>query len=176
MTATHLHLVLNHLPLFGLLAAMIPLGVGLARGTRELLLVGLLMGALFGAVTPVVVFTGEEAEESLEEFLDSDSLAWLETHEERAEVAAPVVYAAAILCLLGLAALVKDRTPRLQRPVGGVCALGLCLSLAALGWVGQAGGQIRHPELRGGADGADPIAGQAAAAVHDHHHDDLDDD
>lgn len=149
MTAAHLHLILNHLPLFGLLAALVPLvAAGLFQRSRELVLVGLAMGALFGAATPLVVLSGEEAEERIEAGLDAAGRQWLHIHEERAEVVAPLVYVTAGLCLAGLVAL--RRRPEWQRPVAGTASGALLVAVVALGWVGAAGGQVAHPELRPG--------------------------
>ncbi len=61
-----------------------------------------------------------------------------------------MLYAAAGLLTVGLGVLSRSRHPALPRALGagglGVCAV----SFATLAWVAEAGGKIRHPELRDG--------------------------
>lgn len=156
MTPEHAHLVLVHLPIVGLLAAAVPLAWGVLRTDRTATALGLALAALFALATPLVVASGDGAEDRLEHgqgplALDPAGQRWLEVHEERAEAGAVVLYVAAGLLAASLGVLGKMRHPALPRGLGAgglaVCAL----SFATLAWVAEAGGKIRHPELREGS-------------------------
>lgn len=160
MTPEHLHLVLVHLPIVGLLAALIPLGWAVLRRDRTAAALGLAIAAAFALVTPLVAATGDRAEERLEHAPppfgpDLAGGRWLEVHEERAEAGAIVVYVAAGLLAVGLAALVKrPEQPALTRALAAGGLVTCALSLATLVWVADAGGKVRHAELRADAGAA----------------------
>lgn len=165
MSPEHVHVVVVHLPIVGLMAALIPLAWAVLRRDRTSAALGLAIAAAFALVTPLAAQSGERAEERLEHAsgalaLDPASDHWMEEHEERAEVGAVVLYVATGVLALGLLVLLKrPDDPRWTRGIAaagvGTCVLGLVL----LGWVANAGGMIRHPELRGDGGG-----GAAAAA------------
>lgn len=161
MSPEHAHLVLVHLPIVGLIAALLPLAWGVLRKDRSAVGIGLVMGALFALTTPLVVAAGDGAEERLEHAagptaLDPDGGRWLEAHEERGEVGAVVLYVAAGLLVIGVGVVARKDAPAWTRGAGAA-ALGVCaVSIAALAWVAEAGGKIRHPELR---DGPAPAVG-----------------
>lgn len=173
MTPEHLHLVLVHLPIVGVFAALVPLAWGVLRKDRTSVGLGLAMAAAFALVTPLLMASGEAAEERLEHGrgpspLDAAGEQWMEVHEERAEVGAVVLYVAAALFAAGLVAVVKKGDPAWTRGVGaGALGVG-AVSVLALVWVADAGGKIRHPELRGGPA---PSA-QGGGAGEGHEHDD----
>jgi peptidoglycan/LPS O-acetylase OafA/YrhL len=151
MPPENLHAALNHMPLVGLAAACIPLLYGLLRREKHVIVAGLLTCLVFAAATPLVMKTGEEAEERFEHgpiatLLDADGEKLLHEHEERAERVVLLVYATGLLALVGL--IVIWRKEKLAPWVGGLVLL-LCLASAgAVAWVAKAGGEIRHPEFR----------------------------
>jgi hypothetical protein len=166
VTPEHAHLILVHLPLVGLFAAVIPLTWGALRRDRTSTLLGLVLAGLFALTTPLVTEMGERAEERLEHAtgplaLDREGARWLHEHEERAETGAVVLYIAGGLFVAGVVAGARWSQPAVTR---GLAAGGLVLcvgSIAALAWVADAGGKIRHPELREG------VAAPAGAVLHD---------
>lgn len=172
MTPEHAHAILNHLPLIGLAAAAVPLLLGLVRKDLGAVRAGLLTCFLFGAATPVVMSTGEEAEERLEHgqipgaSFDDATEQWLEEHEERAEKVAIALYATTVLALGGLIALWKR--PTWRAPVAAGALVAIVASTALTAWVAGAGGRIRHPEFRPAAAGAPPATPAAHADDHEH--------
>lgn len=171
MTVEHLHLALNHLPFLGAAFALIPLLIGLFTGSRTTLIAGLLIAALAGWTTPLVMYTGEEAYDRYEKgpvaaFLDAKAEHYLEEHEERAEAGAKVMYASAVVATIGL--LAAARNARWTR-YAAMASVALCLASVAAGvWIAEAGGKIRRPDFRG--------AGMAAtlSETHGDDHDDHD--
>ena len=147
MDPVHLHLMLNHLPVVGMLFAMGLLAFGLLRSSD--LLVKTAFGALvFVALVAIPAYmTGEPAEEIAEK-LPEVSERVIEPHEEAAKFAIGATLAVGTLALAGL---VKFRRQAL--PPGIALSL-LALSVAAAGtlaWTANLGGRIRHPEIRGDA-------------------------
>jgi hypothetical protein len=100
LSPAHLHLVLNHIPVLGtLLFAPLVLLWGLARGSRDVTQVGILLAVILAVTAVPIYLTGEPAEEQLEgqSWFDETRV---EAHEERAEAGLIVVL------LTGAAALV----------------------------------------------------------------------
>ncbi len=145
MTAAHWHLLLNHLPVIGVLVGTLVLAIAVTRRNEDLTKVSLAILASAAALTIPVYLTGEPAEEIVEH-LPGVSESLIKNHEEAAEIAAVTVAVLGTLCL-GL--LLYARRGRL---IPRSAALGaLLLSLAATVLLARAahlGGTIRHPEIR----------------------------
>lgn len=178
MSPEHVHVVVVHLPIVGLLAALIPLAWAVVRRDRTSAALGLAIAAAFALATPIAAASGEGAEERLEhasggQALDAASEAWLETHEERAEGVAVVLYVATAALLAGLVVLLRrGEDPAWTRAIAAGGLATSVVGVALLAWVANAGGMVRHVELRPAPDTADT----AAAAVtrgqdHDAHDD-----
>ena len=145
MNPAHLHLMLNHVPLFGALAVTILCAAALLKRQQGLARGGLFVAVLAAIVSLAVYLTGEPAEEMVEN-LPGVSEAVLETHEEIALVATVVLGAFGVLALVSLFALRHGVTMRFTRIL---LALSL-LPLAAIAYTAYLGGQIRHSEIRTG--------------------------
>jgi hypothetical protein len=144
MNVPHLHLILNHLPIFGSAFAAILLAIAMMRRSSELTRVALGTMVIMGVASVVVFLTGEPAEELVED-LAGISRGAIEIHEELA-LAATV--AAGTLAALSMAALVGWR--RRAVPQWGRAALlaGATIVCLTMGVTGYFGGRIRHTELR----------------------------
>lgn len=143
----HLHLLLNHLPIFGAVFGVLLLAVGLVRRSSELTRVSLGFLALLGVASVVVFLTGEPAEEAIEHMPDF-SKGLVERHEDAALVATIVTGTLGALALASLIVYRRRALPRWLTTLGLVAALG---STAAMGYAANLGGQIRHTEIRAGA-------------------------
>lgn len=149
MNAPHWHLVLNHLPVVGMLFGTGLLAFAVWRKSEELL------RTIFGflvvvALTGVPVYlTGEPAEMSIMEAPGFEE-ALANAHHRAATVALTAVL---IVGAVALAALLFFRkTPVLPRWVKWV-VLGLAIAATALlGRTANLGGKIRHPEIRSDAE------------------------
>ena len=166
MSAVHLHLMLNHLPVVGTLIGILLLAVALLRRSSELAKVTLGLFALLGAASLAVFLTGEPAEELVEK-LPGFSESITHAHEEVAELATIVMVGFGVLALGALAVYRRRALPR------WVTAGGLAVALAAgglMGYTGYLGGQVRHTEVRGGTVAAapgEPSGAAGARAEHD---------
>jgi uncharacterized membrane protein len=157
MNAAHLHLIVNHLPLFAALFGGVILAVGLLRNQEALTKTGLVLAVLTGIAAFVAVETGERAEEIAEEVpgVVEDTI---HEHEEAAEAA---LFASILLGVVALAALiVPERRATLKR----AATIGsLVLSLVAFGLIGRAanlGGFVRHTEIANVSAGASSEHGE----------------
>jgi hypothetical protein len=159
MNAAHIHLMLNHVPLFGAAAVTILFVVALAMRQQGVARAGLVIAILTALVAIVVYLTGEPAEELVEN-LPGISETVMETHEEIALVATLVVGAFALVALYGLFAFRHGVSMGFTR----ILLVLSLLPLAAVGYTAYLGGQIRHSELRPAAVGA-PGAGEAGSEV-----------
>ena len=156
MNAAHIHLMLNHVPLFGAVAMTILFVIALALRQQGVARAGLVVALLTAVVGIVVYLTGEPAEELVEN-LPGISEAAMETHEEIALVATLVLGAFALVALYGLFAFRHGVSMGFTK---SLLILSL-LPLAAIAYTAYLGGQIRHSEIRPAAVGA-PVGGEAA--------------
>jgi uncharacterized membrane protein len=144
MTITHLHLILNHLPVIGILIGIGLAAVALLRKSDDLAKASFALFGVFGITAIFVYLTGEPAEELVRD-LPGFSEAVTERHEQ---VALPATVAAGLLGVVALVTLARVRRAALKR---GVISGVLVAALAAeglMGYTAYLGGQIRHTEVR----------------------------
>ena len=146
MSAAHLHLMLNHIPLLGLVFGAALLAYGLWRGAEDVQKASLGLLAVAGLSAIAVYLTGEPAEEIVEGLAGVSHDA-IEAHEEWGWYALIAGIATGVGALGTL--LVGWGRERLGR---GAVVLTLVLALLSSGLIGYTanlGGKISHPELRG---------------------------
>lgn len=144
MNWPHIHLLLNHAPLFGAVFGTLLLALALWR-RQELTHTALYVLVFSGFAAIVVFLTGEPAADALANAPE----ALVDRHEDLAGVATILTGLAAAAALLAL--LIPPRFGALARWMNGtVLALALGAS-ALLAWTANLGGQINHPEIRRGA-------------------------
>ncbi len=147
MNGAHLHLILNHIPVFGLLFGLIILAAAQLRRNRDLARTGMVTLVAIAIITIPVYLTGEPAVDIVQH-MPGISKEILERHEWAALVAILLTEIVGIIALVGL---VVYRPPK-GTPDWFLPAL-LFLCLVAVGWVGwtsSVGGQISHEEARPG--------------------------
>ncbi|HEX3233975.1 MAG TPA: hypothetical protein VHR41_07240 [Gemmatimonadales bacterium] len=149
LSAAHLHLVLNHIPVLGtMLFAPLVLLWGLVRGSRDGTQIGLLLTVLLAVTAIPIYLTGEPAEEQLENqpWFDKQRV---EAHEERAEAGLIAVLVTGAVAVAGLW-LARGGQPQ-RRSLTGVVLVGLLVSAVLFALAAIEGGQIRHDEIRAAA-------------------------
>lgn len=146
MSAAHWHLVLNHIPLLGILFGAILLAYGLWRGQEQVQKASLGLLAVAGLAIIAVYWTGEPAEEVVEGMAGVSHDA-VEAHEEFAWYG----FVAGIATGVGaLGALLYGALRRRLVRWTAVATLVLALvSVGLIGYTANLGGKINHPELRG---------------------------
>jgi hypothetical protein len=143
MNPAQIHLMFNHIPLFGAAVASLLLAYALARrhaAYQRLAYVILVAAAL---ATPIVFFSGHETEEKVEHLIGVAE-SRIHAHEEAGEAAA---IGMVILGVLSAAQLVLGAMPNAAKWRGRgafVVLLGAVLAWAWIGWTAHLGGLIRH--------------------------------
>ena len=167
MNDAHLHMVVNHFPIigiilgFGILIAGMFLKNNSVKNTAYCLFI---VGAIFAAVS---MATGEGAEEMVED-MPSVGHKIIHEHEEMAEKLAIVLYLLGIVSIAGLYTNIKKHS---QAKLVSF----LALTIAAVGIflgkeTGTTGGEVRHTEIRANA-GATSEATQSGGEEHEEHED-----
>lgn len=145
MSSAHLHLMLNHIPLFGLLFGGGLLFYALARGSDLVTRIAMVFFVIAGLGAGATYLTGEGAEEVVEDLAGVTHSA-IEAHEELGFYALLVT---AVLGVLSLLFLFWYRSRSIPRAVSvGLLVLTL-IGIGVVGYTAYTGGQINHPELRG---------------------------
>lgn len=140
------HLLVNHLPIVGLLAGAIALFVGLCTRRRVAQVPALVVIFLMAGSAYFVFQTGEAAHSAVRPAVDDMGNYWLDAHLDRARLGIYGYYVLAALALISL--LAPLRWPRSATPLGW-SLLALTLVTVAVGaWIAQPGVYIRHAEVR----------------------------
>jgi hypothetical protein len=149
----HVHLMINHFPVVGVLGGILLLGYALARKSAELRMVSLGVFVLIALITIPVFLTGEGAEGVVKK-IPGVTETYIGRHEELAELSLVLMEILGGLALTGLIWLKRKGTIPLF-----IMILVLVISLitaAVVGFTANLGGQIRHTEIRDAASSAVP--------------------
>lgn len=160
LSATHLHLMLNHVPVLGTVFVLIVLLWGLIRHSREITSLGLLFTVILALATIPVYLTGEPTEHQQRRaaWFDKDRA---HEHEEKAERGFIAVLATGAVALGALFLRRGGRTGR--GTVTGLAAAGVAMSAVLFALAALEGGEIHHEELRPGAVNTAPASEPAPA-------------
>ena len=143
----HLHLLTNHIPIFITLSGLIALGLAYLwknDAVRRAALVLLFIGIAGGIVT---YWLGGQAYKPVRGLADETGQDWLDLHMERAEKVIWLFWLGAVAAAAALLmAWRKSRFALIATLLAG--ALGAA-TLGVSGWIADAGGKIRHSEIRG---------------------------
>lgn len=164
LTSEHVHVLLNHLPLVGLMVAVLVLVAALVLRNRLAVVLGLaLVGLTSGTAWPVIE-SGQSSYVRVRELADEEGKAHLRHHMVLAERWDKLYYATAVVAALGLLAAWK--WPRGFHALALAAAVLAVASLVAGAVIANAGGKVRHPEFRTGP----PAPENHADGDHDHTH------
>ena len=158
MNWAHVHLLLNHVPVIGVVFGFLLLLLGVVRKSDELKKAGLGALVVVGALAVPTYLTGEPAEEIVRD-LPGVSRALIEQHEEAAMFA---LISAGILGLVSLGILLYFRAPKPLPAWSMTAALLISFwTLTVMVRTAYLGGQIRHSEIRSASQPAPPVEQQA---------------
>lgn len=143
MNQAHLHLIIVHIPIVLVPAALVLYSIGCRWSSKPLQLVALNAFALAAVFAGCAFLLGEGAEEIVERMAGVAESA-IESHEESAEVAIWLTIALGVTSLANLISF-KFAIKRARLFVVPVILLGM-VSSASLAYTAQEGGKIRHPE------------------------------
>jgi hypothetical protein len=162
MNEAHLHLMINHLPIFGMVIATFILLAGILRNNTHVIRTGLVLAIVAGLAILPSNGTGEGAEDVLEQAGFAEHT-YIHRHEELAETALITGLIAAAWAIVTLVSEMRGlRLTKTFRLVALVLLLGNTMLLQR---VGTTGGEIRHTEIRDASNA--PPAGDHDD--HEHH-------
>lgn len=147
LQAEHLHLLTNHIPIFVTLSGLIVMGLSLFwkdRSTRRAGLVLILLGTTGGIAT---YWLGEQAYKHVRGLADEIGQDWLDLHLERADNIIWLFWLAAVAAVAAL--IIEWKMPRWALLSTLLATALAAATLGASGWIADAGGKIRHTEIRG---------------------------
>ncbi len=140
------HLLVNHLPLIGLLAGALTLAVALLTRRAVAQIPALVLIVLMAASAFLAFETGEAAYKPARASLDDPGVDWLDIHYDRAHLGIGVFYATGALAIAALLAPLK--WPRSRPWLAAAVLLACLLSLLVGAWIAQAGGYASHAAIR----------------------------
>jgi hypothetical protein len=152
LNAPHLHLVLNHAPLFGTLFGLGLLTYGLLYKSNHARIAGYAVLIIAALGTVPVYLSGSQSEDAIEK-LPGVAKTLIDEHEDAATISLIVILAAGALAAISW--FLDARRAKLSRAAAVVTfALGI-VALASFGYTALLGGQIHHPEIRPGSASTD---------------------
>lgn len=153
--AAHWHLVLNHLPVVGSMAALLLLAWAWIKNTDDLKRTAVASLVLVALVTIPAFLTGEPSERHIQG-LQGVSPRWMSNHEELAEVALWVAIGVGAAALGAL--IVFRKRHSFPRWATGVLLLACLVVCGFMLRTANYGGKIRHAEIRKySAPAAEPL-------------------
>lgn len=153
MDSTHLHLLLNHFPIIGTIIGSGIMAYGYFTQSEPTKKAALLTWVTMALCAIPVFLTGEPAEEMVEG-LPGVSEALIGEHEEAAELAIWVMEALGLLSLLAL--FLKFKQESTGKMIMGITFALSMITFGLMARTGYLGGQIRHSEIRSGANNSVP--------------------
>ena len=148
MDQTHIHLLINHLPVFGSILGAVVLAQGMWRKSSSTIIAAYTLFIISALGGGIAYLTGEPAEETIENIQGINEI-MLEEHEEFAIVALISFIVLGVASLIGM--YVEMRQLRISKNVAVLMLLISIISFGLVGWTGLLGGQIRHTEINASA-------------------------
>jgi hypothetical protein len=142
MNLAHVHLILNHVPIFTIPVSFIFFIYSLRKKNEDLKRFSLFVLLLTALSVIPVYFTGEPAEKLIED-LPGVNEKNIENHEEAAEVALILTLASGGLALL---ALVFPKNEKLNHYLPRILFITTLAATVSLGYTAGLGGKVRHSE------------------------------
>jgi uncharacterized membrane protein len=145
MNDAHLHMVVNHFPIIGIILGLGVLIIGFFLKNNSIINTAyglLIVSAIFAAIS---MTTGDGAEEMVEDF-PSIGKKIIHEHEEMAEKLALVLYVLGFSSITGLYLNIKKHSKSYLISVLAI-AIGI-LGVYLAQKTGTTGGEIRHTEIR----------------------------
>ena len=142
----YIHVLLNPLPVYGLLVGWVGLVIGLALRSRRAQIATLSLVLLSSiSAWPVYEF-GQQSYDRVLSMTDEAGEAWLDEHMHRAEDLIWVFYVLAALSAFAIAVPIK--WPKSSVPLAIAVILVGAVTLGSGAYIAYAGGRVRHREFR----------------------------
>jgi uncharacterized membrane protein len=145
INGAHLHLMMNHFPVVGIMGALLLLVYARIRNSEEVKMVSLGIFVLLALITIPVYISGGFAEDAVNK-LSGVTEKYISRHADFALYALILMEALGILALTGLVLLRRSGSVPTWI-LNSVLVLSLATT-AVIGFTANLGGQIRHTEIR----------------------------
>jgi len=156
----YIHVVLNHLPIYGTMLGALALAISLILRSRTAQITALILTLIAGASAYPVFVTGQRSYKTIRGVSDDAGADWLDEHMDRAEKTIGVFYFLAALAIAGL--LVPIKWPKSAFPLAALTLVVAILCSGIAVYIAQTGGRVRHPEFR-------PSENPGPSSETDHH-------
>ena len=145
MNWAHVHLMINHFPVIGVLGAILLLVYALIRKSEEVKMVSFGLFVLIALITIAVFLSGHGAEDVVDK-LPGVTEAEIGRHEEMADIALVLMEGLGAMALVGLFLL--RRSGSIPMWLVLIVLVASLVTAAIVGLTANLGGQIRHTEIR----------------------------
>ena len=142
----YVHVLLNPLPVYGLLIGLIGLVLALILKSRRAQIATLTLVLISSASAWPVYEFGQQGYDRVLSMADEDGRAWLDEHRERGEDLIWIFYALIALSAIAIAAPIQ--WPRCSLPLAVAVVLLGAVTLGSGVYIAYAGGRVRHREFR----------------------------
>ena len=146
MNAAHVHLILNHIPVIGSMMAIFILVIGIMKNSDDVKKVCMLVIIFTSLLTIPVYLTGDKAEGMIEGNYEDVDEEFIHAHEDFA------LYSFIAMNITGAVALISMflfKKPKiLPNSFAYFMLVLLFIVNAMMGYTGNLGGKIHHPEIR----------------------------
>lgn len=145
MEPTHVHLLLNHYPIFATLIGFAILLFGLIKSNQSARVISYSIFISAALISIIVFQSGEGAEDIIEKIIPS-SEQYIEAHEEAADIALWFSIGLGLFSIVGIYTSIKKMIA--EKKIGIAILITSIVSIAIFAYVGSLGGKIVHTELR----------------------------
>lgn len=145
MEPTHVHLLLNHYPIFASFIGFAVLLFGLVKDNQSVRVISYYIFVSAALVSFIVFQSGEGAEHIIEKLIPS-SEEFIKAHEEAADIALWIAIGLGLLSVIGIYTSIKKMI--IEKKIGIAILIASVISIAFFAYVGSLGGKIVHAELR----------------------------
>ena len=142
----YIHVVLNHLPIYGTILGALALAVSLILRSRAAQITALILTFIAGVSAYPVLVSGQRAYKTIRGLSDDAGADWLDEHMDRAEKTIGAFYFMAGLAAAGL--LIPIKWPKSAFPLAVLTLVIAILCSGIAVYIAQPGGRVRHPEFR----------------------------
>jgi hypothetical protein len=142
----YIHVLLNPLPVYGLLVGVIGLVFALILKSRRAQIATLTLVLISSASAWPVYEFGQQGYDRVLSMADQDGQAWLDEHRERGEDLIWIFYVLVALSATAIAAPIK--WPKSSMPLAVAVVLLGAVTLGSGTYIAYAGGRVRHREFR----------------------------
>ena len=146
MEPTHVHLLINHYPIFATFIGFAILLFGLIKNNQTARVIAYVIFVSAAFVSFLAFQSGEGAEDIIEKLLP-ESEQYLEAHEKAAEIVLWFAIGLGLLSAIAIYTTIKQKL--IEKKIGLTILVASVISIAFFAYVGSLGGKIVHAELRG---------------------------